>query len=199
MQYVLPKLFHSVFFLGGVVLEQNKADSARICRKAHYKSQSTLPWNLTYSHLKKSMLESRIYLWLHLFGGGAWRPGPREPDSAISAHPGRQWFQFPLRKTHWTFDRSTSVDLEAPRDGPKRGRKRMTPSPPKKGGKTKIQFWLFWEREFILPKLPPQHFTKEKSRMKVLCWNVAGFCWHQNLLIAYDLLFYVWWFLIDVS
>lgn len=200
-----PSFFTVWFFFGVVVLEQNKADSARICRKTPYKSQSTLPWNLTHSHLKKSMQHvgvENISLTPFVWGVGLWgldlgKP-TREPDSA---HPGRQWFQFPLRKTHWTFDRSTSgLDLEAHPVMDKKGEGKPTRPPQKRGGgKRRSNFGYFGRGNLYSPNCPPQHFTKEKSRMKVLCWNVAGFCWHQNLLIAYALLFYVWWFLIDVS
>lgn len=193
MQYVLPKLFHSVFFWGGVVLEQNKADSARICRKTHYKSQSTLPWNLTYSHLKKSMLESRIYLWLHLFGGGAWRPGPREPDSAISAHPGRQWFQFPLRKTHWTFDRSTSVDLEAHPVMDQKGEGNAWPHPPpKKGGKRRSNFGYFGRGNLYSPNCPPNISPKKNPEWRFYAEMLLVFvgiktCWlHMIYCFMFD-------------
>ena len=165
-----------VFFFGGVVLEQNKVDSARICRKTPYKSQSTLPWNLTYSHLtKKSMLESRLYPWLHLFGGWgleAWTSGTRLP--AISAHPGRQWFQFPLRKTHWTFDRSTSVDFCTPHDGQKKGKETHDPIPPKKRGENEDPILVILGEGIYTPQIAPPTFHQRKIQnegfMLKCCW-----------------------------
>lgn len=124
------------------------------------------------------MLESRLYPWLHTCLGGwgleAWTSGTRLP--AISAHPGRQRFQFPLRKTHWTFDRSTSVDLDAhPVMEQKRGRKRMTPSPSKKGGgENEDPILVILGEGIYTPQIAPPTFHQRKIQnegfMLKCCW-----------------------------
>ena len=149
------------------------------CRKTHYKSQSTptLKPDIFPSLKQKHVgVDDYILDSTLVWGDGAWRPGPREPDFQPSQ---------PIQEgndSNFLSEKLIEPLIEAPRSTwkhtpwwTKKGEgNAWPPSPPKKGGgKTKIQFWLFWEREFILPKLPPNISPKKNPEWRFMlkcCW-----------------------------